>query len=203
MAHSLVRNAEANRLLVKPKPAFIVDSMLGSVARKLRFFGFDAWYTKDTPDVEIILLGIKHCRVILTCDRDMYKRALKLRAKGTLLNGLSDLEDIAHAFFSYGTLLSTFMYVRPRCPACNGTTVEVPRSCLREEILGLGIDSEFFRCCGCDKIYWEGSHYRCLKALSKRIDGRILEILKEPSLYTADHTTIPRLDFVSWRMYLP
>jgi len=200
--HSLAKNAEANRLLAKPEPAFIVDSMLGSVARKLRFFGFDTWYTKNKPDIEVILLGIKHNRVILTCDKDMYKRALKLRAKGTLLNGLGDLRDIAHVFFIYGTMLSTLMHERPRCPACNGRTVEVPKSGLKEEFLDFASNHKFFRCCGCDKTYWEGSHYKSLKALSKRIDGRILELREELSLYTADYSAIPRLDFVSWRMHL-
>jgi uncharacterized protein len=176
--------------------------MLGSVARKLRFFGFDTWYTKNKPDIEIILLGIKHNRVILTCDKDMYKRALKLRAKSTLLKGLGDLGDIAHTFFSYGTMLSTFMHARPRCPLCNGRIVEVPESCPKEEIPSFASDRNFFRCYRCDKIYWEGSHYKSLKALSKRIDGRIVELLKEPSIYTADHAAIPRLDFISWRVHL-
>ena len=176
--------------------------MLGSVARKLRFFGYDTWYTKSKPDLEIVLLGIKYRKVILTCDNDMYKRALKLRARAILLDGLGDLENIARTFFSYGTLLSTFMHVRPRCPACNGRTVKVSRSCLEEQILSFPVNSQFFRCWKCNKIYWEGSHYRSLKALSKRIDGRILELLKEPSLYTLNHTTIPRLDYVFWRMHL-
>ena len=176
--------------------------MLGSVARKLRFFGFDTWYIKSKPDVEIVLLGIKHCRVVLTCDSGMYKRALKLRARAILLGELGDLENIARTFFNYGSLLSTHMHVRPRCSACNGRTVKVSRSCLEEEIRGFAVNSQFFRCCDCDRIYWEGSHYRSLKALSKRVDGRILELLKEPSLYTLDHTTIPRLDYVLWVMHL-
>jgi uncharacterized protein with PIN domain len=201
MAPSLVKNAGANKLLAKPKPTFIVDSMLGSVARKLRFFGFDTLYENSQPDGEIIQLGIKQKRVILTCDRDMYKRAVKSRADGTLLYGLNDLEDIAQAFFCYGTLLSTFMQ-RPRCPACNGNILEIPLSQLKSDTHCIYAYNQFFQCSGCGKLYWEGSHYKSLKALSKRIDGCIIEKLRKPGWHFADCAPFPRLDFLFWRIHL-
>ncbi len=197
MAPSLAKNAGANKLLAKPKPAFIVDSMLGSVARKLQFFGFDTWYGDNLSDAEIIRIGTEQKRVILTCDRTMYRKAVRLRAGGTLLRGLGDLENIAQTFLSYGTLLSAFMHVRPRCPECNSMTIEVARSDLKQDIRCCYAYSQFFQCSGCGKIYWEGSHYKSLTALSKRIDGRILELIKEPSSYI-DHAPVPRLDFVPW-----
>jgi uncharacterized protein len=98
MGHLLAKNVGVKKLLVKSKPAFLVDSMLGSVARKLRFFGFDTLYVVNSPDDEIINFGINHNRFILTCDRVMYKRIVKAGAQGTLLKGSDDLEDISHTF---------------------------------------------------------------------------------------------------------
>ena len=80
----LAKNVGARKSLVKSKPAFLVDAMLGSVARKLRFFGLDTLYIADSPDDEIIGIGIKQNRVILTCDKDMYRRIMKVWSTGDL-----------------------------------------------------------------------------------------------------------------------
>jgi uncharacterized protein with PIN domain len=98
--------------------------MLGSVARKLRFFGFDTLYIEQ-PSVydEIIRAGINQDRFILTCDKDMYRRIVKAGAKGILLKGLDDLEDISQTFLSYGILLGPCIDVNSRCSMCNGSLV--------------------------------------------------------------------------------
>jgi uncharacterized protein with PIN domain len=92
--------------------------MLGSVARKLRFFGFDTLYIANSPDDEIIRAGINQ-----DCDKDMYMRIIKAGAKGILLKGLNDLEDISQTFLSYGILLGPYIDVNSRCSMCNGSLV--------------------------------------------------------------------------------
>jgi uncharacterized protein len=181
MAHSLAKNAGAKKLLVKSKPAFLVDSMLGSVARKLRFFGFDTVYVVKSPDDEIISFGLKDNRFILTCDEDMYKRIVKARAQGTLLKGSDDFEDISRTFQTYGALLGEYMEVNSRCSMCNGllaerSHVEITKK-INTEIKNR--QKQFFECKRCYKVYWEGSHFTDLMELSKRIDNRILEQLEQ------------------------
>ncbi len=51
------------RQLVSSKPTFLADAMLGSVARKLRIFGFDTLYIKHIHDDEILKIGIEGNRV--------------------------------------------------------------------------------------------------------------------------------------------
>lgn len=180
MGHLRAKNVGAKKLLVKSKPAFLVDSMLGSVARKLRFFGFDTIYVVNSPDDKIISFGINHDRFILTCDKDMYRRIVKAGAQGTLLKGSDDLEDISHTFLSYGTLLGQYMDVNSRCSVCNGLLAERSHAEIAE-MINVKIkkrQKQFFQCKRCYKIYWEGSHYMRLMELSKRIDSRILERLK-------------------------
>ncbi len=180
MGHLRAKNVGAKKLLVKSKPAFLVDSMLGGVARKLRFFGFDTIYVVNSPDNEIISFGINHDRFILTCDKDMYKRIVKARAQGTLLKGSDDLEDISNTFLSYGTLLGLCMDVNSRCSVCNGLLAEKSHAEIAEKI-NVKIKNrqkQFFQCKRCYKIYWEGSHYIRLMELAKRIDCRILDRLK-------------------------
>jgi uncharacterized protein with PIN domain len=155
--------------------------MLGTVARKLRFFGFDTLYIAKSPDDEIIRTGINQDRFILTCDKDMYRRIVKAGAKGILLKGLDDLEDISQTFLSFGILLGPYIDVNSRCSMCNGLLVVRTRA----EIIGrmnsnvINWQKRFFECERCSKLYWEGGHYIRLMDLSKRIDSRIKEQLKE------------------------
>jgi uncharacterized protein len=154
--------------------------MRGSVARKLRFFGFDTLYVVNSPDDEIINFGINHNRFILTCDRVMYKRIVKAGAQGTLLKGSDDLEDISHTFHTYGAFLGEYMNVNSRCSMCNGLLAERSYAEISEKINmeTKNKQKQFFECKGCYKVYWAGSHFTRLMELSKYIDSRILERLE-------------------------
>ncbi|MFZ0514190.1 MAG: Mut7-C RNAse domain-containing protein, partial [Candidatus Nitrosopolaris sp.] len=134
--------------------------MLGSVARKLRFFGFDTLYIVDSPDDEIIRIGIKQNRSILTCDKDMYRRIVKAGAQGILLKGSDDLEDISRTFFSYGILLGPYIDINSRCSMCNGLLAERTHAEIRGKITAKSINwqKQFFECKSCNKLFWEGTH---------------------------------------------
>lgn len=155
--------------------------MLGSVARKLRFFGFDTLYIVNSPDDEIIRTGINQDRFILTCDKDMYRRFVKAGAQGILLKGSDDLEDISQTFFSYGIFLGPYIDVNSRCSMCNGLLVKRTPAEIRGKInlKVINWQKQFFECKRCNKLYWEGGHYIRLIDLSKRIDSRIKERLEE------------------------
>ncbi|MGB6674045.1 MAG: Mut7-C RNAse domain-containing protein [Candidatus Nitrosopolaris sp.] len=187
----LAKNVGARKSLVKSKPAFLVDAMLGSVARKLRFFGLDTLYIADSPDDEIIAIGIKQNRVILTCDKDMYRRIMKAGAQGILLNGSDDLENIAQTFFSFGMMLGP--YVSSRCCMCNGLLSVISHAEVKGKIPFNIVNwhTQFFECKKCDKVFWEGSHYLSLRALSKRIDSRIKELLEKNISYATDSISQP------------
>ncbi len=49
-------------------PRFVADAMLGSLARKLRIFGFDTLYFKDGGDSELLKLAKSEGRILLTSD---------------------------------------------------------------------------------------------------------------------------------------
>ncbi|HYX72308.1 MAG TPA: Mut7-C RNAse domain-containing protein, partial [Nitrososphaera sp.] len=71
-----------------PSIAFLADSMLGSIARKLRIFGFDTLYDAQVnDDDEILKIGMEQDRVILTADKELFKRIVKIGARGVLVSG--------------------------------------------------------------------------------------------------------------------
>ena len=70
-ADSSVKYAGGIRQVQKaPRVAFLADAMLGSIARKLRVFGFDTLYNAQAHDDEILKIAMEQDRVILTADKE-------------------------------------------------------------------------------------------------------------------------------------
>ena len=80
MKEHLPAKSVGARRLVSYKPTFLADAMLGSVARKLRIFGFDTLYIKHIHDDEVLKIGIEDNRVILTCDKGAVQKNRKNRS---------------------------------------------------------------------------------------------------------------------------
>lgn len=155
--------------------AFLADAMLGSIARKLRIFGFDTLYIEHVSDDEILRIGIEQNRVILTADRELFKRIVKARAKGVLVSGASDLEDLTHILAKNGIKSINMQNIGSRCSMCNGILVDR----MPEDVLGRIPDkvaechSEFYQCVECSKVYWKGGHLQRIRALAKSLDLRL------------------------------
>jgi uncharacterized protein with PIN domain len=160
-------------------PSFLVDAMLGSIARKLRILGFDTLYMKHTSDNVILETAVVEDRIILTCDKDFFKRIVKVGAKGVLLEDYDDMENIVYALSKYGVTSLCFDAARSRCSVCNGSLLKKKRVDVKGTI---SIDiikryNEFFQCVNCNKIYWEGSHVSRIQLLAQKIENIIK---KEP-----------------------
>jgi uncharacterized protein len=79
-------------------PRFVADAMLGSVARKLRIFGFDTLYHDasgiDDDDSKVEELARKEERVILTADRALVEHARKAGIPVILVAGETDKDRL-------------------------------------------------------------------------------------------------------------
>jgi len=60
-------------------PTFLIDGMLGSLNRWLRICGFDAKYIQNAPDEELLDMAKREGRALLTRDRLLYRKALRVR----------------------------------------------------------------------------------------------------------------------------
>jgi Uncharacterized conserved protein len=149
--------------------------MLGNVARKLRIFGFDTLYVAHADDSEVLKIGVDQDRVILTADKEFFKRIVKARAKGVLVESSSELDDLVHILEKNGITSVQVSGSGSRCSMCNGMLahmrVEDAKKDLPENV-ALN-HSEFFRCASCGKIYWEGSHIRRIRELARIIESRL------------------------------
>ncbi len=153
---------------------FLVDAMLGSLARKLRAFGFDAAYYRTGEDAGLLRLALREGRVILTADRSLAASAEARGIRTIFLIGDSDGERLG--FLARGATAAGVRLVRgdPLCSLCGGelravrrneVSGEVPRSVSSRHRL-------FFRCDSCGQVYWRGSHWKRLMSLARRLDQK-------------------------------
>ena len=136
---------------------FIVDRMLGKLAKQLRMLGYDALYYRGEDVYPLIRLGRQEGRVILTRNTKLIPRRpedviLRITEDQPLLQ-LKELIQKANIEIDEGKVFS-------RCLLCN--TLLDPIS--RMEVEGKVPDfifyqqKEFLRCPQCQRIYWPGSH---------------------------------------------
>jgi uncharacterized protein with PIN domain len=153
---------------------FLADAMLGSVARKLRIFGFDTLYVPDTSDNEVLRLAAVQNRIILTADKELFKRIVKQGVHGVLVEGASDLDDMAHIFEKLG-ISTDLSKIGSRCTSCNGILVQkrppevdglVPPNILARH-------EGFWQCADCHKVYWNGGHLGRIRIFAKNLEDRL------------------------------
>src|ERR1700730_14511652 len=61
------------------KPSFVVDGMLGSIARKLRILGFDTLYDSGMDDSILLETSAATGRILLTNDAELFLLAKRKR----------------------------------------------------------------------------------------------------------------------------
>jgi len=153
--------------------------MLGSLARKLRIFGFDTSYFAEGGDLELEALARRERRVILTSDKGLFARSAGRGLKAILIEGKTDgarLRSIARQF-GPGMSLRLGGGRVSRCAVCNGELELIGRT---EAVAG-GIPPKvlarhrlFYVCRSCSRYYWRGKHWDRLRRLSYSLNAKDL-----------------------------
>lgn len=140
------------------EPRFLVDAMLGKLARWLVLLGYDAEFAGGTgrPDLELLEEAQREGRIFVTRDRGVPAVA-----------GVRKVV-IVHAHLEAQLLqLASELALKPdpallfsRCADCNEPLETLPR----EEALPLvppkvrTLETPFWRCRLCGRLYWNGTH---------------------------------------------
>jgi uncharacterized protein with PIN domain len=143
---------------------FVVDGMLGSLARWLRILGYDADYANRRDDAELVRVARAEQRVLLTRDRELAGR----RGVQTLLIASQSLDE--------QLVQVTAAFPPPSgagpgyCPICNTRLVPATRQQVAGQVPAyvLKQHQQFQRCPGCERIYWPGSHWQNMQARLQR-----------------------------------
>lgn len=154
-------------LRVRPAPQrvtrFVADAHLGGLAALLRLTGYDTLYDNHFDDREIEAIAAREGRIVLTRDRELLKRSSITH--GCYVRALKPQAQLREIF----ARLDLRRQARPfsLCLSCN-----VPlRAASRDEVAArvppavLERHERFSTCEACRRVFWEGSHWRRMRAL--------------------------------------
>lgn len=142
---------------------FVVDSMLGSLARWLRMLGYEAEYNPKSDDNSLLLRSLETNSTLLTRDEELHKRAGSKHLSTILVLGESDEARLGQLAITLGLSISLNME-KARCPECGSTLSEITPSEASATVpeRSLSIYEKFWKCANreCGKTYWMGSHLK-------------------------------------------
>ena len=133
---------------------FLCDHMLGTLAKWLRFLGYDTAYPEALEDNELKRLAVAEGRVLLTRDRE-----LSGRVPDAVYVASDDLdEQFAQVVRAFGLTAKDAM---SRCSVCNAPIEAIPKEEAKGHVPPGVYDrhQEFWRCRQCGRYYWPGSHF--------------------------------------------
>ena len=155
--------SNVQRLRPQPlrEPKFILDVHLGRLSKYMRLCGFDTLFERDLNDRKIVGISVSERRTILTRDRDLLKA--RLVTHGYWIRSKVSEEQLKEVLRRFD--LKNDLRLFTRCLGCNGVMRFVPKEEIMDQLMPNTRDyySDFKKCAGCGKIYWEGSHYERMK----------------------------------------
>jgi uncharacterized protein len=145
---------------------FLVDGMLGGLARWLRILGQDVTYDVKTKDNELLRIAREQNRILLTRDNELQRRALANNIGSALIRGQTERERLAEIAKTFGLSLEVSM-IDSRCPECGSKLNQTTKREIADEVpeATLTLYDQFWICAGpnCRKVYWIGSHWRRIR----------------------------------------
>ncbi|WP_299537922.1 Mut7-C RNAse domain-containing protein [uncultured Streptomyces sp.] len=154
--HVEVRAVERPQRVPGAPLRFLLDVHLGTLARRLRLLGVDAWYeSEDLGDPALAALSASERRVLLSRDRGLLRRR-EIWAGGYVYSDRPE-EQLRDVLGRFAPVLRPWT----RCTACNGVLVDADKDAVADR-LRHGTQQAydvFARCTACDRVYWRGAHH--------------------------------------------
>ena len=149
---------------------FIVDCMLGKLAKWLKILGFDTLYFNKIEDDDFLVHAQKEKRVILTRDTGIIERS------GDLKNFFIESEDWKEQVKQVLDTFELWDEVQPnsRCIECNTALKNLSKSKAKNLVVPFVYEhaESFALCPSCGRVFWQGTHFQDM-------EYKIDEILKE------------------------
>lgn len=147
-------------------PRFFADAQLGRLAHYLRLLGFDTRFEQGIDDADLVKRANDEHRIILSRDRLLLMR--REITHGCHIRTDDPFEQLVYVIARCDLARAA----RPfsRCMECNALIEEVAKEDLtgRLEPATHRYYDRFWRCTGCGRIYWRGSHHARLERLVQR-----------------------------------
>jgi len=148
---------------------FIADCHFGKLAKYLRLMGFDTLFFPQIDDNDLIDLANRENRIILTRDKELFERK---KAQCSFVEAIKIEEQLREVTRNF----ELEKYQRPfsLCVVCNEPLHVIKKEAVLHRLPPKVIRyfSHFEICDVCHRIYWQGDHYKKMKAsLEKMLQG--------------------------------
>lgn len=144
-------------------PRFVADAHLGGLAHLLRLAGFDTLYDNHFEDSEIARISVAEDRIVLTRDRELLKR--REITHGCYVRAIKPSLQVREIFDRLDLVRSA----RPfsLCLDCNVPLHPIGKADVDGRVPEgvLGRYERFVTCDQCRRVFWEGSHWKRMRAL--------------------------------------
>jgi uncharacterized protein len=144
---------------------FILDGMLGKLARWLRMMGHDVKYLTVLDDAELLSIAKKENRILLTRDLALYQHSAAKGIEAYYVEGNIESERLTELSERFGMPLEIDLE-KSRCPKCNTQLATVPKEEIADKVEKntLLYYNEFWTCPNCGAVYWQGAHWTKIRA---------------------------------------
>ncbi len=150
---------------------FLVDAMLGNIAKKLRLLGFDSEYVFDIDDSELIEKAKNEHRTIISKDRNLIDRANKNEISSVYITKENEIQQFLEILETTHLQFDEISGDSARCTKCNSQTSKINKLEIEHKVPPgvLEFYDKFWKCSMCDQIYWEGTHIKNLQEFVHKI----------------------------------
>ena len=149
---------------------FLVDRMLGKLAKDLRMLGYDTIYYPGEETQQLLQLARQEGRVILTRNTKLIPKRSedqiwRLTEDKPFLQ-LRELIQKRHISLNEESLFF-------RCLLCNALLDEIPRKEAEGKVPDFIFYQQkaFYKCPRCGRIYWQGSHQENMQKKIEELFG--------------------------------
>ena len=138
---------------------FFCDAMLKGLSRWLRAAGYDAAFEHGIDDAVLLRRGADEGRVVLSSDGGIFERNIVKDGTVRALyvpRATPPIDQLSFVLRTLGLPLT-----EPRCMACGGELLDVPKSDVSAEAppRSFAAYDRFWKCASCTKLYWRGTHW--------------------------------------------
>jgi len=113
---------------------FLVDAMLGNIAKKLRLFGFDSEYFSDMDDSELIEKAKNGNRIIISRDHKLIDRAKKNKISSIYITKENEIEQFLEILKTTHLKLDKISSDTARCTKCNSSTSRINKTDIESKV---------------------------------------------------------------------
>lgn len=137
---------------------FMVDCMLGKLAKWLKILGFDAVFYNKIEDSDLIDAARRERRILLTRDTGIMEKAGDI--KTLFIESEEWREQVVQVLDEFDLWKNIYPY--SRCLECNNPLKKIPKRKAKNMVSPFVYNhaQRFSICPQCGRIFWQGTHFQ-------------------------------------------